>query len=391
MMKGSIVASVEFGSATIKLLVSEFVEERQNILFIDEIRSTGIKAGLIENKQNVVRDLRKLIDQAEDFLNAKIVSLVVLLPSVSLVSKEVHYDLIISENEVKGKHIKDLFNRVYQEESHQYPDKEIAFIYPNRFTTSKSRRALYNPIGENTRDLSVDLEIYYEDKQTMIDYVSVVDQCGVTVLDIMPKVVAYKNALLTRDELNDYTCVVDIGDQTTTISVFHQQLLVKSECFKIGGEVASKAIEKAFDLRPQDAVLFKEIHGQAVSREAGDEIVFEQHFKDGSITYITSKYVAKIIDEKYLEIVRVIRQYLLEMGYKAKINQYVLIGGAVMLEQFETLFKHNFGDHVAVRRPDFIGARHPKYSTIISSHTNIFYLQRLFDNDFKMLSYNDEV
>jgi cell division protein FtsA len=389
-MKDYIYASVEFGSHTIKLLISEFVEEKQNILFIDEIPSKGIVAGVIEQKQEVVRDCRKLIERAEDFLDAKIKSVVVMLPSVNLTTKEVSYDLTIPENRVQGKHIKNLFNKVYSEESSdEQSNQEIAFIYPKRFLSSKTRKSIFNPINEITRDLFVTLEVVYEDQKTMIDYVEIIDSCGLEVLDIMPSVVAYKNSLLTKEEMTNYACVVDIGDMTTTITVYHDQLVYKSECFKIGAQNVTKALEETLGLTPKDAIEFKEIHGQAVSKEASQEIVFEQKFSDGSITYITSEYVSKIIDEKYIEILRVIRQYLLETGLKSKINHYYLVGGAVLMMNFETLFKHNFGEHVSIRRPDFIGSRHSKYSAIISGHFNIYYLEKLFEEDYHMIKFNE--
>lgn len=381
--------SVEFGSHTIKLLVSEFVDEKQNILFIDEEKTNGIQAGIIEQKEIVARDLKKLIERAENFLNAKIKSVVVMLPSVNIHSNEVNYDLTIPENRVQGKHIKNLFNKIYQEENND-PKLEIAFIYPRRFLSSKTRKNMAVPINEITRDLYVSLEVVYEDKKTMFDYLEVLDTCGLEVLDIMPNPVAYKNSLLLKEEMMDYACVVDLGDQTTTITVYRDDLIYKSETFRIGSRTATKAIEEQFGLNETDAEWFKVIHGRVLVSDAADEIVYEQVFKDGSITYITSEFVSKLLNESYLEIIRVIRQYLLETGLKNKITAYYLVGGGVEIDEFETLFKHNFGNNVYLRRPSFIGARHPKYSTIISGHYNIYYLERLFEEDYQMIEYQND-
>lgn len=391
-MKRNIYTSVEFGSYSIKLLVSEFIDDKQNLLFIDEMKTDGIDAGIIHNKGIVTRDMRKLVDKAEGFLDAKIKSIVIMLPSVNLSSKEVSYDITIPENRVTGKHIKNLFNRVYTDITHQkkddHSDQEIAFIYPRRFLSSKSRKSLLNPINEITRELIVSLEVIFEDKQTMIDYVEIIDELGIEILDIMPNVIAYKNSLLSSEELYNYACVVDIGHKSTTITVYKDNLVYQSESFKLGSSIITKAIAETLSLNLKDANEFKMVHGQTVSKLASDEIVFEQRHTDGSITYITSEYIAKLIDSKYAEIIRLIRQYLNEAGLKNKISKYILIGGATQMTHFEAYFKQSFGEEVSIRRPDFIGTRHPKYSSIISGHFNIYYLEKIFEEEYEMIVFN---
>jgi cell division protein FtsA len=391
-MKRNIYASVEFGTHTLKLLVSEFVDGKQNILFIDELQSSGIEDGLVYDKSKVINECQQLIKKAEHYLDATIKSVVIMLPSVNLRTKEIGYDITIPDGRVRGKHIKDLFNKVYTEEitkiEQQKIKDEIAFIHPRRFISSKSRKSLLNPINEMTRELNVSLEIVYENKQMIIDYLEVIDALGIEVLDIMPNAVAYKNSLLSKEEMANYCAVIDIGSHVTTISVYHDNLILKSESFKIGGQIVTDAIKDDLSLSLKAAEEFKITHGLTVSKEATGEIVYEQKHEDGSITYVTTEYVAKLIDEQYLAILRVIRQYLLETGLKNKITKFILIGGAMAIENIETLFKHNFGENVHLRRPDFIGARHPKFSSIISSHYHIYHLEQILEEEHIMVAFN---
>lgn len=381
--------SVEFGSHSIKLLASEFVNEEQHVLYIDEEPSSGIEFGVIQQKEVVVRDLRKLIERAERFLKANIKAIVVMLPSVGLKTTEVSYDLMIPENRVQGHHIKNLFNKVYEEENKE-PHLEIAFIYPLRFLSSKLRKNLFQPIGQHTRDLFVTLELVYQDKKTLFDYVDVASQAGVDVLDIMPNAIALKHSGLSKEEMKDYACVVDVGATTTTITVYHEEKIERSESFRIGSRLATEQLQQQFSFSTSDAEQFKLTHGRVLSTDEKHEIVFEQTHADGSITYITNEYIAKLLNASYLEIIRVIRQYLLETGLINRIKHYYLIGGGVTIERFETLFKNNFGPNVSIRYPEIIGARHSKYTSIISGHFNIHYLEQLFEEDYQMIEYIDE-
>lgn len=381
--------SVEFGAHSIKLLVSEFIDGMQHILFLDEEPSSGIESGIIKDKDIVVRDFRKLIDRAEEFLDCKIKAVVVMLPSVDLKAKEVSYDLMIPENHVQGKHIKNLFNKVYEEENNE-PNLEIAFIYPQRFQSSKIRKTMFLPIGEQTRDLFVTLEIVYQDKKTLFDYVDVASSAGLDVLDIMPNPVALKKGCLSKEEMAEYACVVDIGATMTTITIYHEERIESSESFRIGSKRATEKLQEQLNLSLKDAEAFKITHGRVLGISGKDEIVYEQTHPDGSITYITNDYVAKLMNEAYLEIIRVIRQYLLEAGLIGKITHYYLIGGGVAMDKFEQLFKNNFGSNVSIRTPQVLGTRHPKYTSLISGQFNIYYLEQLFEANYQMVAAKTE-
>jgi len=389
-MNRNIYVSVEFGTHTLKLLVSEFFGEKQNILFLDEEMTKGIEVGHIIDKMTVQNSLKKLISRAEKFLNARIKAVILMLPSVNLWTKEVTYDITIPENMVKGKHIKSLFNKVYTEEMKANErGGVIASVYPNKFTSVKMRKVIDNPVGELTRELSVNIEIVYENQAMIVEYISVIEQLGIEVIEIMPNVVGYKNSLLMKDEMKDYACVVDVGANTTTITIYNNQLIERSETFKIGSSIVTQALMENLGLSYEDSEDFKITHGNCVAKEASDEIIFEKHFPDGTISYITHEYVTQIIEEKYLEIIRVIKRYLLEYGLKNRITHYYLIGGGVAIENFERLFKNNFGEWVSIRRPNLIGSRHPKYSSIISGQYNAYYFESLFEEQYNMIIFND--
>lgn len=389
-MNRNIYVSVELGTHTLKLLVSEFFGEKQNILFLDEEMTKGIEVGHIIDKMTVQNSLKKLISRAEKFLNARIKAVILMLPSVNLWTKEVTYDITIPENMVKGKHIKSLFNKVYTEEMKANErGGVIASVYPNKFTSVKMRKVIDNPVGELTRELSVNIEIVYENQAMIVEYISVIEQLGIEVIEIMPNVVGYKNSLLMKDEMKDYACVVDVGANTTTITIYNNQLIERSETFKIGSSIVTQALMENLGLSYEDSEDFKITHGNCVAKEASDEIIFEKHFPDGTISYITHEYVAQIIEEKYLEIIRVIKRYLLEYGLKNRITHYYLIGGGVAIENFERLFKNNFGEWVSIRRPNLIGSRHPKYSSIISGQYNAYYFESLFEEQYNMIIFND--
>ena len=46
-----IIASLDIGSSSIKLIVGEFIKQSLNVLCVSEVPSKGIRKGLIANKE----------------------------------------------------------------------------------------------------------------------------------------------------------------------------------------------------------------------------------------------------------------------------------------------------------------------------------------------------
>ena len=56
-----IIASLDIGTSSIKLIVGEFIKNRLNILCISEVPSKGIKKGLIVRKDELLPVLKEAL------------------------------------------------------------------------------------------------------------------------------------------------------------------------------------------------------------------------------------------------------------------------------------------------------------------------------------------
>ena len=63
-----IIASLDIGSNTIKLIVGEFIKNRLNILCTSEAPSKGIKKGLVYRREELIPVLKETFHQAEEML-----------------------------------------------------------------------------------------------------------------------------------------------------------------------------------------------------------------------------------------------------------------------------------------------------------------------------------
>ena len=75
-----IIAGVDIGSFTIKVIVAEIIKSKTNILAAVEVESKGIKNGLIVNKETFTPALKEAIKKAEEILGLRIRKVVITVP-----------------------------------------------------------------------------------------------------------------------------------------------------------------------------------------------------------------------------------------------------------------------------------------------------------------------
>ena len=69
-----IIASLDIGTNTIKLIVGEFIKNRLNILCTSEVPSKGMKKGLIYRKDELIPVLKETSDNSCSFFTVSKIS-----------------------------------------------------------------------------------------------------------------------------------------------------------------------------------------------------------------------------------------------------------------------------------------------------------------------------
>ena len=65
-----IYSSIDIGSDTIKLIVSEMYKNKMNILAVSSVESKGIQKGLIVDANAAVDSIKKTFNEVEHFIEA---------------------------------------------------------------------------------------------------------------------------------------------------------------------------------------------------------------------------------------------------------------------------------------------------------------------------------
>ena len=76
-----IISSLDIGSSTVKLIVGEVYKEEVHVLSVSEVKSKGIKRGIIVNPDETLISLKELFQRAEETLNINLNKVILIVPS----------------------------------------------------------------------------------------------------------------------------------------------------------------------------------------------------------------------------------------------------------------------------------------------------------------------
>ena len=104
-----IMASLDIGSSSLKLIVGEVVKKKLNILAVAEVESKGVKKGKIVSEENFLISLEEVFKKGEEIIGLKIAQVIVNVPQADaefLVS-EGSINVATENNVITGREIID--------------------------------------------------------------------------------------------------------------------------------------------------------------------------------------------------------------------------------------------------------------------------------------------
>lgn len=349
-----IYAVLDIGSATLKFLVAEISSINVNILFVKTVASHGVKKGIIEDDRILAKDIKKLIEEAEQFLETKITSVALTIPTIK--AKLYQSDSSISLSENGSKITSDDIVRVLKLSSKfkRSKDEEVVSIIPVRYHSDKGATT-EAPLGEMSRNLIVDSLIITTSKELLYPYISVVEKCGIEVLDITINAYACANEAFDAVYLQEGALLIDMGYKTTTVSFYKNGYLQYLTVVQVGGYDFTRKVAQNMQISMNQAEAYKVKYGSLDVTKGQNDIIHTTYSKDGNRDY-TQQDLADLLNETAYEVMNKIKE---KISVIEDINKYeaLIVGGGGELEMLDDIASKVLDCSVRLYRPDTIGAR----------------------------------
>ena len=263
------------GSSTTRVVVGEFQKGEKNprIIGVGESATLGFRHGYVVNEILATTSAKTAILLAEKSSSIKIKRAFVSLSGTTLRGEMSSGETIISkaDGEVTSLDISKALQDC--EDNLSVGNKKIVHMYPISFRLD-GKEVLGRLEGMRGTKLEAKAFFVTYSIVHLEDLLGVIAEAGVETIDVIASPVAISNFILSEKQKIVGVALVNIGDQTTSLSVFENGLLISIHTFSIGSSDITNDIALGFKIPLEKAEELKLGNlGEEFSKKKLDEII----------------------------------------------------------------------------------------------------------------------
>ena len=271
----NISVGIDVGSSTTRVVVGEFLKGEKNPRIIGggESETLGVRHGYIVDSPLAIISVRNAVSMAEKSSGVKIKRAFISVGGISLRGELSSGSAIISKanDEVTNLDI----NKALQdcEDNLNLNNKKIIQSFPISFRLD-GKEVLGRLEGMRGTKLEIKALILTYSMQHLEDLIAVIAGAGVETIDIIASPIALSQIALSEKQKIVGVALVDIGCQTTSLSIFENGLPVSIHTFFIGSSDITNDIALGFKISLEKAENFKRGNiEENFSKKKLDEII----------------------------------------------------------------------------------------------------------------------
>lgn len=367
MARDGFFTGLDIGTSSIKVLVAEVVNGVLNVIGVSNVKSAGVKDGIIVDIEAAARTIREAVSQAEEKAGTSIDRVSVSLPG-NLLQIEPTQGMIPVTNEAKEIKDEDVENVVKSALTKSVmPDREIISLIPEEFIVD-SFHGILDPRGM----MGIRLEMkgwIYSGPSTMIHNLKrAVAKAGLDIEQLVISPLALTQSILNEGEREFGATIIDLGGGQTSVASMSGQHLHYTQVYSEGGDYITKDISKVLQTSlPMAEGLKYNFGGADVKAASLTETVQVDVVGANQPVEVTERYLAEIIAARLEQIFTRVKQDL-ERGRLLNLpGGLVLIGGGGVLPGITEFAQEFFGVNVKLYVPNQVGIRNPMFANVIST------------------------
>jgi len=355
------VVGIDVGTTKVVTLVGEIGSDDQvNILGVGLTPSKGIKRGIVVNVEEAVTSIVASVEKAERLSGYRIGSAYVGVAGGHIQSLNSRGVVAVprADREITPA---DLARALDAARAIAVPtQREIIHVIPRSYIVD-GQEGIRDPVGLSGFRLEVEAHIVTGAVTAIQNLIKCVQRAGVEIDDLVLQPLASSEAVLSDDEKEMGSILVDCGGGTTDMAVFIDGSIWHSVVLPVGGNHISNDI--AIVLRtPFDVAEYLKIrHGRArplpeSADGEGDDQIEVESFSGGRKRAISRSLLHQVIEARVTEMFEMLRAEVRRVGYEGLLPAgVVLTGGTALLPGIEEVARDVLSMPVRIGRPNRLG------------------------------------
>lgn len=316
-------------------------------------QSRGVAMGEISVMDEAERGIRTVLSKAQKYAGERVDEVIVSLSGAQPRSYGVSGEAAVAQGEVTARDIGAALARC------DLPDfgqgRDVIHAQPVNFTLDH-RTGLADPRGQVGARIAVDMHMLTVSHAAIRNLAHAVRRCDLDLAGVATSAYAAGLSALVEDELELGAACIDLGAETTSVSVFLRRHMIFADMLRLGGAHVTQDISHAFAAPIEDAERAKIKHGetQTTSRDDREMIELRRFGSERQFErrMITRTELIGVIRPRMEEILEEARMRLEAAGFEYLPSQrVVLTGGASQLPGLEELAQRILGRQVRTGRP----------------------------------------
>lgn len=382
-----IIASLDIGSHTIKLVVGEIVKNKLNILACVDTPARGIKKGFIVNPESAIEALADVFKKGEEQMGLPIKKVIVSVPSNGIdcflsegYTSVTNPERVITSNDLVRSLQAAVYNKVLD-------NQELVTILPTKFLVNDTV-VTDLPLGMKAEKLKVKAVVVTVPKKNVTPIIRCLERIGVNVVDVTIGTLGDYYEFKDNKNSSEVGAVINIGASKTTVSIFNKGIITASEIIDIGGDNIDYDLGYVYKINRKDSLYIKENIALADKNmaQASESVIVED--KNGDKIKINQYSASEIVMSRLEEILNLAKKQI-NLLTKKQISYIIITGGVTETTEFKDIASYIFKD-ATVGNVLEIGARCNKYATSVGLIKYYDSRLRLRNRDFSIFSIEEQ-
>ena len=341
------IVGLDIGTSKVVAIVGELNDSNEiEVVGIGTHPSRGLKKGVVVNIESTVHSIQKAVEEAELMAGCDIHSVFAGIAGNHIKSLNSHGIVAIQDKEVS---LNDVDRVIEAARAVAIPaDQKILHILPQEFLID-SQEGILDPIGMSGIRMEAKVHMVTGAESAAQNIIKCIERCDLEVDDIVLEQLASSYSVLTDDEKDLGSCLVDIGGGTTDIAVFQGGAIQHTAVIPIAGDQVTNDIAVSMRTPTQYAEEIKIKYACALSQLANpDETIEVPSVGDRPPRRLARQTLAEIVEPRFEELFGLIRNELRRSGFEESTPAGIIItGGSSKMEGAVELAEEIF--HVPVR------------------------------------------
>ena len=326
----NIIVGLDVGTTKICAVVGEVQGNKINIIGIGTHPSIGLRKGVVVNIESTVESIQKAVEEAELMAGCEISSVYAGIAGGHITGFNSRGIVAIKGPEVTKNDVERVIDAA---RAVAIPmDREVIHVIPQEFIID-DQGGIQNPVGMSGVRLEAKIHIVTGAVTSAHNIVKCANRSGLDVCDIVLEPLASGEAVLTNEEKDVGTALLDLGGGTSDLAIFFGKNIKHTFVLSLGGNNLTNDISIGLRASRAEAEKIKIKYGTCVARNISNEETIEVPGMGGrKPRKLPRQILGEILEPRIEEIFTLIKREIFRAGMDNVIaSGLVLTGGSSLL------------------------------------------------------------